>query len=485
MVKSPKKKRRSTQRRKPASPREKRTDRSRKWVFLCVAGVLVAIGILLLMYYSSNDRPAKQVGRQPERPPTRPEPPAQAPKLEPEQEIEALKREEAELLQALIRDFPDNPFALEQMGNSLSRHGRKNEAVTYWHKSLAVDPDHFNAHRHLGTVALEKGQYEQALESYRAAARIRPEADGAHVKIGEALIGLGEYDQAIEQLQQELRIAPEAAAAHFLLGQAYLKQKAYEKAQSHYEKALSLIPDYVNAYYGLARVFVGLKQPDKAAECQAKFRALRDQQSQDTEDDREMSTADYLTATRSSVAEALLNAEELYRDSKDLGRSEALLRRAVVLDPNNIQCFERLGLLYYMTNRLPEAVHQFRRVGEIQPNNPNCYLSIASISSQLGEFDQAEGAYQKVIEIVPRESIGYRKLAQLYLGADTKLPDAMTLAKRAVDLEPSAEDFYVLGWACDVNGSRAEAAQAIERAIKLDPNNQLYRQVYERIKGRN
>jgi tetratricopeptide (TPR) repeat protein len=295
-------------------------------------------------------------------------------------------------------------------------------------------------------------------------------------------VGLGQYDEAIRQLQEEIRISPRAPTAHFLLGQAYLKQKAYEKAQAHYEKALELSPKYANACYGLARVFMGLKQPEKAKEYQAKFRSFRAEGNQDAYDDREMGTVDYLASARASVAQALLDAEKLYRGRKDFSRSEVLLQRAVVVDPNKPECFERLGLLYYMTNRPAEAVRQFELMSEIQPNNPRCYLNIGNISNRLGRFGQAERAYKKVTVVAPQESVGYRKLSQLYLNKNMKLTEARTLAQKAVELEVSAENLFVLAWACDVNGDRAEAAKAIERAIRLDPKNLKYRQVYERIK---
>ena len=455
----------------------------RKWVFIFIAIVCSGVAVLWgILHFRDGDEtthtkePAWPSVKQPEYSTAYSELPV-------EQQVTALKKEEMELVQAVMRDFPNNAAAIEQMGNFLSRHGQRTEAVVFWQKCITVDPNYFNAHRGLAMVALDRGEYEQAFEHYRTAAWIRPEAEGIHAKMGEALVGLGRYDEAIREVQEEIRISPQSATAYFLLGQAYLKQKAYEKAQSHYEKALELNPKYTNACYGLARVFVGLKQPDKAREYQAKFQRFRAEDNQSAYDDRNMGTADYLASARASVAQALLDAEKLYRGMKDFNRSEALLQRAVVLDPNKPECFERLGLLYSMTNRFAEAVRQFERMSEIQPNNPRCYLNIGTISIRLGRFGQAESAYQKVIVVAPQESLGYRKLSQLYLNTNTKLAEARTLAQKAVDLDASAENLFVLGWACDVNGDRAEAVKVIERAIRLDPYNLKYRQVYERIKS--
>ncbi len=457
----------------------------RKWVFIFIAIVCSGAAVLwgILHFRGSYEtvhtkEPAQKSVEQPVYSTAFSELPI-------EQQVDALKKEETELVQTVMMDFPNNAAAVEQMGNFLSRHGQRNEAVVFWQKCLTIDPNYFNAHRGLGMVALDRGEYQQAFDHYRTAAKIRPEAEGTRAKMSEALVGLGRYDEAIRQLMEEIRISPQSATAHFLLGQAYLKQKAYENAQSHYEKALELSPKYPNACYGLARVFMGLKQPDKAREYQEKFRSLRDETDLNPYDDRKMGTADYLASARTSVAQALLDAEKLYRDRKDFSRSEALIQRAVVLDPNSPECFEKLGLLYSIMSRFDEAVRQFERMSEIQPNNPRCYMNIATISIRMGRFDKAESAYQKVIVVAPLESLGYRKLSQLYLNTNTKLAEARTLAQKAVDLDASAENLFVLGWACDVNGDRAEAAKAIERAIRLDPNNLKYRQVYERIKSKN
>ena len=74
------------------------------------------------------------------------------------------------------------------------------------------------------------------------------------------------------------------------------------------------------------------------------------------------------------------------------------------------------------------------------------------------------------------------------LGPDTtvrrrrrKLPEATQLARAAVQVEPSAPNYLVLSVACASNGDFAGAASAIEQAMKLDPGNPKYVQMYEMI----
>jgi cytochrome c-type biogenesis protein CcmH/NrfG len=56
------------------------------------------------------------------------------------------------------------------------------------------------------------------------------------------------------------------------------------------------------------------------------------------------------------------------------------------------------------------------------------------------------------------------------------------LAEKAVRLEQRAENYFVLGWACDLNGEAVYSLAAMEKAIQLAPNNVRYKQAYEQAK---
>jgi tetratricopeptide (TPR) repeat protein len=110
-------------------------------------------------------------------------------------------------------------------------------------------------------------------------------------------------------------------------------------------------------------------------------------------------------------------------------------------------------------------------------------LNIGLLSARLKHFADAEKAFLKVIDLAPEASNGYRELAQLYLTIRRNLPQARTLAEKAVALEPIAVNYFVLSWACDVNGDSESGLKAITRAVQLEPGNMRYKKVYEHIKN--
>jgi Flp pilus assembly protein TadD len=62
-----------------------------------------------------------------------------------------------------------------------------------------------------------------------------------------------------------------------------------------------------------------------------------------------------------------------------------------------------------------------------------------------------------------------------------RLSEARTAAQRAVDLEPTASNYSVLGAVCARTGDSDAALAAIETAMNMEPNNAKYTQLYEQI----
>jgi len=404
-----------------------------------------------------------------------------------EEQAAALKKEEMEVAETTMRIFADNVDALEMTGDFHSRYGRRAEAVKFWQRCLEINPDKQSVYRSLGWTAMDMGDYEKAIEEYRKALEINPQAKGIHREIGRALVELGQFDEAIEELEKELRVSPNAGMVNFLLGQAYFKLKDYNKAREHYEAEIKVNPDYENAYYNLIRIYTVLKETEKAKEAQLSFEDLREQSSKNERVQRMgigLPGRDVSTI-RDSVVRTYLDAEKLHRAKGDMKKAESLLKRAILIDPNNSKSFERLGSLYTMTERFPEALRQFERISKIEPSNHLSYMNIGSISTVLQRFDAAERAFKKAIEVAPDESKGYLELARLYLTTKKKHAEARRLAYKAVSLETSGKGFFIFGWACDVTGDRNGAIKAMEQAIRLEPKNAKYRQIYEGIKNRN
>jgi len=403
--------------------------------------------------------------------------------LTPEQEIAELKQEELELAETLMKDFPNNINPIMLMGNLWERHGDATRALEYFNKVLEKDPKRPDVYKSIGWFHMNKEQYEQAIEYWQKALEIDPNTPGMHYNIALALMGQNKQKQAIEELEKDIEISHGSASSYFLLGQLYFRQKEYEKAGNNYEKAIEIEPSHTNAYYGLFNLSIRLKQQDKAKTYMAVFKKLKAEDMKVLKD-RNKAVVDLMDMQK-GAAETYLLAGQTYQAGGNLQKAEELYKKAVTLNPENAQCLGKLASFYITRNRINDAILLYERISEIDPKDPICHLNIGILSMRIKQLGNAEKAFRKAIEVAPELSGGYRELAQLYLRAGTAYPQARALAEKAVALEPTALNYFVLSWARDLNGETENALKAIEKAIQLEPDNMKYRNVYEHIKSKN
>jgi tetratricopeptide (TPR) repeat protein len=399
--------------------------------------------------------------------------------LRTEQEIVALKKEELEVAEKLMSDFPDHDDSIVIMGNLCYRHGNVIEAMEFWNKALKVNPKRAEVYRSMALSSMKKGKFADAVAQFRKALEIQPQLPDVYSNIGHALMMSGRPKEAIEALEKEIQISPNSGFAYFLRGQAYLQQKEYEKAKENYETAIKINPGYTNAYYGLASVCAKLGNRDKAKEYSENFKKLKTEERKDLKG-RKIQYDDFVE-TQKSAAITYINVGRMYRENGKLIKAEELLKQAAGLDPENIVCFLELATLYQASSQPSKALQMYKRISEIQPEYPVSYLVIGILSAHLKQFDDSEEAFKKLITLAPQKSDGYRELARLYLKTGQQLPQARQLAEKALTLEVTAANYFVLSWAYYANGDIANALPTIKRAIELDPGNQQYPRLYKQI----
>jgi tetratricopeptide (TPR) repeat protein len=400
-----------------------------------------------------------------------------------EEKITVLKAEEMQLAQQLLRDFPGSGTTFALVGSIYERHGNYTEAVKFFNKALELNPNRTDVYSALSWVAFTKEAYEEAITNWRKALEIDANLPGLRSSIASALMRQGRLMEAIEQLEINVKIFPRSVYSHFLLGQAYLQQKDYKKAKIHYEAAVEIDQNYVHAYYGLFTACTRLKQQAEASKYMAVFRKLKAEDRKDLKD-RKVAFDDAIS-TQKSAAQVYMHAGKIYRDRDKLQKGIELMEKAAALEPKNTLYLTELASSYGLSKRMAEALQVNKTISEIEPQNHVCFLNIGLISARLKRFDDAEEAFSKVIKLAPEESSGYRLLAQLYLETQRNLPKARELAEKVVVFEATAFNYYLLGWACDINGDTANALSAVKRAVELDPTNPKYQQMLSLLKRRN
>jgi tetratricopeptide (TPR) repeat protein/tRNA A-37 threonylcarbamoyl transferase component Bud32 len=229
----------------------------------------------------------------------------------------------------------------------------------------------------------------------------------------------GNVGGAIDTLKRAVQKDPSFAQAHAALGEAYWIQYQETRDEAAVGQAFGAITEALRLDSGqpltrfvLARLYNGTGRTDQAMEELRRVLAL-----QPGNDDAHRLLGDILLA-RGASAEAL-----------------AELERAVQIRPDYWENESFLGYAYYRLGRFPEAVRHFQRVTELQPDGSRGFQMLGAAYQSMGENDRALKSYEKAIAIRP-DVRAYGNMGALYY----------------------------------VQGRYAEAARALEEAIRRDAN---------------
>jgi predicted Zn-dependent protease len=146
-------------------------------------------------------------------------------------------------------------------------------------------------------------------------------------------------------------------------------------------------------------------------------------------------------------------------------------------------CRAQLVVLFRQQNREQDTQKLFEQLVEQQPEAAANHYFLGALHVRSRRYSAGEKALQKAVQLGPKRPEGYRMLTQLYLAIGQRLPLARILAGRLVELEPSPGSLALLARACARVGDRAGALAAIERAIRLDPENTAYTRMRQQLGG--
>lgn len=386
-----------------------------------------------------------------------------------------------EVAQQLIRDYPDDSAPLGLLGNVYSKHGLNKEATRRWEESLRVEPNRADIYDAMANAALLRQEYDQALELARRAIRFNPSLISSRRRAAEALIALGRLKEALEELQEALKTAPRDPEIHYLLGSALVQLGEFAAAKEHYAATLEIDPRHAQACYQLFVVHTRLNLPEQAAAYRERFVRLRS----DTRDTSQKWVNEYddLQLVRQQVAATYDTAARYYRAHQNQARAKELWLRAAALDPKYVATLLQLAALYGQAGQTEEALELCKQAEAIAPQEATVHLNVGILGAKLRRFKVAEAALRKASALAPDNASAARLLSQVLLESNGSATEAASLARKAVNFEPSAESYFVLGAAEFRRGDERAAAAAMRRAIDLAPAEPRYRQALEQLKS--
>jgi len=155
------------------------------------------------------------------------------------------------LLEALLKQDPNNIEANYLLGNARYRMGDRDGAMTAYRQAIRINPFAVEPHGNLGSLLASAGQWDEAIAELNIAIQLKPDYGDAHYNLANALSQVGRDAEARKHFEEAIRlISPEKPqAAQARLNYAHLLQRAgeTEAARAQAQEALRLRPDYPEA----------------------------------------------------------------------------------------------------------------------------------------------------------------------------------------------------------------------------------------------
>ncbi len=230
-------------------------------------------------------------------------------------------------------------------------------------------------------------------------------------------------EEASHSCSKALNLTPEDPYVNSTLAYLYRRTGRLEDALSVFEVILKKQPDNINALSGIANVYLEF------------FRQ---------------------------------NAEK-YPDAAS--RMIKFARKAVQLDPEFWQYHSNLGLLYYFTGNISDAIHSFEISAELHPG-ASVYANIGTMYKCRGNIAKAEHFYKLAQNLEPTSYIGDDYLGTVYF-YKSDFKQSAFLKQRALDRLSLTGDSGLhqmwgeLGDAYRLNNQLSKAKDAYLKAIKI------------------
>jgi protein O-GlcNAc transferase len=303
-----------------------------------------------------------------------------------------------------------------KLAAAFRRAGQPNMALEICQRVLAVEPDQPEALNLVGQIVYQQGQRALAVDHFRRAVAARPTSAAYHNSLGNALKGLGQYAEAIASYERALQLNPGLADVYYNLGNAWRERGRLAEAVAAYRRCLTLTPDVARVHNNLGNALQELGQADEAVACYHRALALE---------------PDYV--------EAYTNLGTVWKNQGRLDEALACYDRAIALRPNDFAAeTNRLYALHFSTAYDAQAIGDEARRWNARFAAPLCPAVIAHANSRQPERRLRVGYVSPDLRehpvgrfLLPLLEAHDHRQFEVFCYSSLLLPDAVTERLRA------------------------------------------------------
>ncbi len=282
--------------------------------------------------------------------------------------------EEAEkILLTVLQEDPEILDAHQMLGQIAATQQRFDEALGYYRRALAIEPDHKNSLMGMASCYQALDQSDEALVGFRRVLEVGGHDTRASLAIADIEFGQGDFDQAARSLEDAAKTTEAPALIHNKLGEVRVEQGRFDDAVALFETAIAEHEEFAVPHFNLAVLL-------------------------EERGDLEAAKGHYEKAIElaPNYHEALFNLGFLVGDQGQVDRQQELWEGSIESNPNFVQGY------YYLAKLMMDRGGDLRRAEELvrlgigkdpdHNDGPLGYYILADILNRTGRAAEAKDA---------------------------------------------------------------------------------------------
>jgi tetratricopeptide (TPR) repeat protein len=187
----------------------------------------------------------------------------------------------------------------------------------------------------------------------------------------------------------------------------------------------------------------------------------------------------YMMVTASAAwAQNAMYFYKLGMDSSLANTKIKYFTKAVELNPDLVEAYEKRAIHYYFQQRYDKAIQDYSKIIELKPEEPEAYLMLGSAHLKKGELEPAIYNLSRSIELDPKVAKAFGNRAEAYRlsGMATEaVQDSTTAIALRGDDRTTATAYKTRAKALLELGYEKESDADFNKSVELDPRYVLIR----------
>ena len=173
-------------------------------------------------------------------------------------------------------------------------------------------------------------------------------------------------------------------------------------------------------------------------------------------------------------------AAATYQRNQLWGNAIDIWKDSVSKSPDKVRPRFQLAFKYYQAGRCTDSVDEFGRAAQLEPPTYSLLLDWALAYDCAGNSDEAIAKLTQA-SLIEKDAHVFSQLGMEY-GKTGKYPQALDALDTAIKLDPNfSMTYFYLGNIHNIQGDRSRAVEEYKHAVALDPQNQVARDALARL----